>query len=278
MSQYAGWEPKEFSDVQPVLQQSTWQPQEFDDSQEAQQQHAQQPAAASTTSMNWQQQQQQQPSGDWQQGQGQGQNAGQVHSWQQGQNPGQDSMQSHDWQSQQQLAHQLPGDSTQTQQADLQHAQQLQSYPHQSEQWQQQQQQEMEHQQPHQAPGTESTVEDGQARLSFDQPQQQSGQQLDQNQAVPTEAPQPKEEAGGAQAGFVYDSASGYWHDAVSGYYYDANTGMYCHPQTQQWYTQDATTGEFTPFVSEQGISGAAANALGERTHACTLPGQYVGL
>lgn len=62
----------------------------------------------------------------------------------------------------------------------------------------------------------------------------------------------------------MYDSASGYWHDAVSGYYYDANTGLYCHPQTQQWYSQDAATGEFTPYVADQGISGAAANALGE--------------
>ena len=84
-------------------------------------------------------------------------------------------------------------------------------------------------------------------------------------------------EGSDAQAGFVYDSASGYWHDAVSGYYYDANTGLYCHPQTQQWYSQDAATGEFTPYAADPGITGAGANALGE-LHAPSSFGLITGI
>lgn len=276
MSQYAGWEPKEFTEAQAEPPQSTWQPQEYDDSQDAAQQQQQQ-AAASTSSMHWQQQQ---ASGDWQQGQGQkgqsqGRNTAQVHSWQQGQDQGQ----AHDWQSQQQqpqqLLHQLPGDNSQPHthwahhQADQQ--QQQQSWPNQAEAWQQQQQE-------HQAPGTDSTGEDGQNLMLHDQhqlPPQQSREQQGQSQPVATDALQQTGEGGSMQAGFVYDSASGYWHDAASGYYYDANTGLYCHAQTQQWYTQDAATGEFTPFVSEQAISGAAANALGECVSTHRLSGPH---
>ncbi|KAL3163303.1 hypothetical protein ABBQ32_009695 [Trebouxia sp. C0010 RCD-2024] len=272
MSQYAGWEPKEFTEMQAEPPVSTWQPKEYDDSQDAAQQQQQQDAAP-TAAMQWQQQQ---APGHWGQGQeqqgqgqGQGQDAAQVQSWQQSH----DQAQSHDWQSQQQQSqhppHQLAGDNPQphTQWAqDQQATVQQQSWSGQAEGWQQQQQE----QQLLQAPGSENIGEDGQSLTSREQhqlPPQQLREQQGQSQSVQTDDPRQSDEGGNAQSGFVYDSASGYWHDAASGYYYDANTGMYCHPQTQQWYTQDATTGEFTPFGSEQAISGAAANALESSRH-----------
>ncbi|KAG1670384.1 hypothetical protein FOA52_000144 [Chlamydomonas sp. UWO 241] len=52
--------------------------------------------------------------------------------------------------------------------------------------------------------------------------------------------------AGGARAGMVYDASTGYWYDAASGYYYDANTGLHYHRTTNQWYSHNHATGEYS--------------------------------
>lgn len=59
----------------------------------------------------------------------------------------------------------------------------------------------------------------------------------------------------------VNPDCAGYYYDAGSGYYYDANTGLYYHPTTQQWYSYDQSTGQYTT-VSSTGTSTAGQAAL----------------
>lgn len=271
MSQYAGWEPKEFAEAQLEPQQPTWQPKEFTEPQDVQRptagqagdQQQQQPASAGVL---WQQQGQQ--GHDWQQ-------PGQIHGQTQGLEQGNDWQQQQQWQNQhhpqqqqKQQQEQPPGVEqdpqqwSQSQQHDDSIAQQSWPPPdqQQGQQWQ-----------PH--PHSNDGPADAAAAAAMAGEQQLHHQEQQQPGAPGTDLAEDEQqsqhaEGGGAQAGFVYDSASGYWHDAVSGYYYDANTGLYCHPQTQQWYSQDATTGEFTPYAADQGITGAGANALESTTAA----------
>ena len=277
MQQYAGWEPKEFSE-QAQPQESAWQPQEFQEPQAAQPSEPALAAASQTATgqqamdaaAQWQSQQQQQHAFGQEQQAGQqqlelGQAPGQWQqdasgAWTQQPHAGSEAQQGgagaqyQDWQSAQQQGEQQ-------QQQQQQHNQQAAwsgapGQPNVSQQWQQQQQHQHQQQTGLQQAGSNAEA----AHLPSEQnlPASTSAgtgagppQQLSQGQSNP-------------QSGFVYDSASGYWHDAASGYYYDANTGLYCHPQTQQWYSQDPATGEFRPYAAAEGISTAGANALGE--------------
>lgn len=260
MSQYAGWEPKEFSEAQLDPQQPTWQPKEFTEGQEstasqaavADQQQQQQPPQqqSAEAGMPWPQQSQLAQGHDWQQGQTEGQ--GQGPDWQQ----------QHQWQQQQE---QPPGVEQSSEQQQYGQDAAHHSWPppdqQQVPQWLQHSHSVGDPADAAAAPGATT----GEHQLPQQLPQQQQEQPVAPGTDNSDERPQSQLAAGSnAQTGFVYDSASGYWHDAVSGYYYDANTGLYCHPQTQQWYSQDAATGEFTPYVTDQGITGAGANALGE--------------
>lgn len=266
MQQYAGWEPKEFAE-QPKTLESSWQPQEFQEDQPSQQPSQQahpevqqqgQLGNAAADFHNHQLQHQQAGSGQFQQGLDPGhhdrsQEALQQPELQQAQ--WQASLPNGSW-------NQLKGPAGDT-------AQHAQEDAH-TAGWQASMQRpNYEAQQQH--------ASDQAAILPWQQPQMQLSAQLDSNQSAGVgdtqtaqvttagaQSQQPAAEQDTSQPGFVYDSASGYWHDAVSGYYYDANTGLYCHPQTQQWYSQDPATGEFTPYAAAQTISTAGANALGE--------------
>lgn len=262
MQQYAGWEPKEFAE-QPQGPQASWQPQEFQEDQPNQQAQPDKSTQGqlNAASAQHQGQQQQSAQGSHQPGQHPGQ-AGQQQQQQDQQHMQQPDLQQAHWQTQgQEVGWGHEGHA----QGDAQHA----DGGAEATRWQTGLQQ----------PGYLSQQQNGSAEANaqqWHQPQLQSPDvQLNDSQPAGVQdaqtsqagIAQSQQAAAGQdsnQSGFVYDSASGYWHDSASGYYYDANTGLYCHPQTQQWYSQDPATEEFTPYAAAQTISTAGANALGK--------------